>query len=204
MFVRGFRTVSAYTPAGFHDTVLDTPSLLARMEQMHILVACLPGEIIGTVAGAVGTGGEGPLRGMAVLPAHHGTGIAAQLLGASEEWLANQGCRRVALDTTRPLVTQCISTRNTVIRDPAESPISSACSCWNTPKIFAATSLILSRLHPCYQFGLRRYIAALVLPPDTQGSEPCIRLISEVGRVFSCPVLPARKKRGLADRSTPG
>jgi len=96
---------TAYTPAGFHDTVLDTPSLLARMQQMHILVACLGGEIIGTVAGAAGTGGKGHLRGMAVLPAHHGTGIAAQLLGAIEEWLADQGCPRVSLDTTRPLLT---------------------------------------------------------------------------------------------------
>ena len=96
---------TAYTPAGFHDTVLDTPSLLARMEQMHILVACLRGEIIGTVAGAVGKGGGGHLRGMAVSPVHRGRGVAAQLLRAIEEWLADQGCTRVALDTTRPLLT---------------------------------------------------------------------------------------------------
>jgi GNAT superfamily N-acetyltransferase len=75
------------------------------MQQMHILVACLRGEVIGTVAGAVGTGGEGHLRGMAVSPAHHGRGVAAQLLHAIEEWLAGQGCTRVALDTTRPLLT---------------------------------------------------------------------------------------------------
>ena len=94
-----------YTPEGFSDTVLDAASLLARMQQMHILVACAQGEIIGTVGGAVGTGGEGHLRGMAVLPAHQATGVATRLLRAIENWLAAQGCTRVTLDTTRPLLT---------------------------------------------------------------------------------------------------
>ena len=46
---------------------------------------------------------EGHLRGMAVLPAWRGAGVAAALLAAAEEWLRSTGCKRVTLDTTLPL-----------------------------------------------------------------------------------------------------
>ena len=93
-----------YTPAGFNDTVLNLPSLLTRMKEMHVLVACQRAEIVGTVAGAIGAGGESHLRGMAVLPVYHGAGIAARLLGTIEAWLISHSCTRVTLDTTRPLL----------------------------------------------------------------------------------------------------
>ena len=93
-----------YSPAGFHDTVLDRESLQKRMLSMHILVACLPDEIVGTVAGGVEPKGEGHLRGMAVLPRFHRTGVAEKLLHAIEDWLRNQPCSRVTLDTTEPLL----------------------------------------------------------------------------------------------------
>lgn len=93
-----------YTPAGFQDTVLDRDRLQVRMRQMHVMVACLRGEIIGTIAGAVGENGEGHLRGMAVLPRFHGSGVAKKLLGAIEEWLHRHGCSRITLDTTEPLL----------------------------------------------------------------------------------------------------
>jgi len=92
-----------YTPAAFADTVLDLSTLRARMQKMHVLVAVSDGQIVGTVAGSTGEGGEGHLRGMAVLPKFHGTGIASQLLRAIEQWLQSQGCTKVSLDTTLPL-----------------------------------------------------------------------------------------------------
>lgn len=71
---------------------------------MSLFVATEVGDnVIGTIGcGAIG-GGEGHIRGMAVLPEWHGRGIAEQLLHAAEEELGLQGCRRVTLDTTAPL-----------------------------------------------------------------------------------------------------
>jgi N-acetylglutamate synthase-like GNAT family acetyltransferase len=87
-----------YTPDAFADTVLDVRRLQERMQKMHILVAVSDGEIIGTVSGAACEGGEGHLRGMAVLPQYAGTGVAAQLLTVIETWLRQRGCTRVTLD----------------------------------------------------------------------------------------------------------
>jgi GNAT superfamily N-acetyltransferase len=92
-----------YTPAGFADTVLDRATLKTRMQQMHVLVATLDDEVIGTIAGTSCGDGEGHLRGMAVLPSHQSTGVAKELLGAIEHWLKRNGCNRVTLDTTLPL-----------------------------------------------------------------------------------------------------
>ena len=91
-----------YTRAAYIDTVLDPSSLRNRMQSMHILVAMADGTIVGTV-GASAQGEEGHLRGMAVLPEARGTGVAARLLNAIEDWLMEQGCRQVSLDTTKPL-----------------------------------------------------------------------------------------------------
>jgi len=93
-----------YTQEGFGDTVLDRQSLQNRMQNMRILVACLRDEIAGTIAGAVEPKGEGHLRGMAVLPRFHRTGVAEKLLEAIEDWLRDQGCSRITLDTTEPLL----------------------------------------------------------------------------------------------------
>jgi N-acetylglutamate synthase-like GNAT family acetyltransferase len=77
-----------YTRDAFADTVLDVWRLQERMQEMHILVALSDGKTVGTVSGAVRDGGEGHLRGMAVLPQCAGTGIAAQLLNVIETWPA--------------------------------------------------------------------------------------------------------------------
>lgn len=74
------------------------------MAEMHVLVACFQDEIVGTIAGAVEQKGQGHLRGMAVLPRFHGSGVATKLLRAIEEWLRHQGCSRITLDTTEPLL----------------------------------------------------------------------------------------------------
>ena len=91
-----------YTSQAFADTVLEGPTLAARMQSMYVIVASSAGEIVATVAGSLADS-EGHLRGMAVLPKLRGTGLAGALLKAIEFWLKDQGCRRVTLDTTLPL-----------------------------------------------------------------------------------------------------
>lgn len=93
-----------YTVGGYQDTVLNRETLSERLLQMTILVAvCSNDKILGTIACQVLVGGEGHLRGMAVLPALQGQGIADELIKRAEETLAQHGCPRVTLDTTEPL-----------------------------------------------------------------------------------------------------
>jgi GNAT superfamily N-acetyltransferase len=92
-----------YTPEGFLDTVLTPTTIQERLAAMSVLVAVtLDGHTVGTVAYQV-AGDEGHLRGMAVLPAHAGTGVAHQLLESAERELRDRGCSRISLDTTEPL-----------------------------------------------------------------------------------------------------
>jgi GNAT superfamily N-acetyltransferase len=96
-----------YTVGAFADTVLDASALLERIRQMHVLVAtsesaASESAILGTIAAAV-SGNEGHLRGMAVLPELRGAGVAGQLLSVIEDWLREEGCKRVTLNTTLPL-----------------------------------------------------------------------------------------------------
>jgi ribosomal protein S18 acetylase RimI-like enzyme len=94
----------AYTAAAFRDTVPAVDGLVERLRTMTVLVAeAEDGMVVGTIAHEAGHSGDGHLRGMAVLPQTLGTGVASQLLQAAEHALARQGCRRVTLDTTRPL-----------------------------------------------------------------------------------------------------
>lgn len=92
-----------YTPKAYADTVLQTDGVLRRMREMYLLVAVAGGRIIGTI-GCLADASEGHLRGMAVLPAWQGTGVAADLLGAAEAELRKNGCSVVTLDTTEPLL----------------------------------------------------------------------------------------------------
>jgi len=93
---------SDYTPGAYLDTVPDEASVLARVEKMHVLVAVAPEGIVGTVGASLGRG-EGHLRGMAVRPEWHGTGLSALLLHTIETWAQSQGCKRITLDTVWPL-----------------------------------------------------------------------------------------------------
>jgi len=92
---------SRYTAAGFEDTVLTPDILRERFKSMTIFVAEDQG-IVGTIACAA-NGEEGHLRGMGVLPAWLGKGVAAELLGAAEVELRAMKCKRLTLDTTEPL-----------------------------------------------------------------------------------------------------
>ena len=93
---------SDYTAQAFADTVLDSTGYRERLRTMHLLVADSRSGIAGTVAGER-KGTDGHVRGMAVLPEWKGTGLAARLLSAIENWLRTQSCARVTLGTTPPL-----------------------------------------------------------------------------------------------------
>jgi GNAT superfamily N-acetyltransferase len=91
-----------YTPAAFADTVMTPNSLESRMREMCLFVACTGDEVVGTVGCSI-NGAEGHLRGMAVVPAWQGSGVAAAMLQAAEAELSGRKCMRVTLDTTEPL-----------------------------------------------------------------------------------------------------
>lgn len=93
-----------YTSAGYLDTVLTPESVASRLEEMFVFVAAdESGQIVGTVACNIIRPDEGHVRGMAVLPAWHGAGVAARLLKCAESRLRECNCKRVSLDTTEPL-----------------------------------------------------------------------------------------------------
>lgn len=108
-----------YTAGAFEDTVLSQETLRTRMAKMHVLVAIANGEIVGTVSMVIERrhyGSEpqpgfcvdrflyfGRIRGMAVLPSHHGQGIAESLLQTAEQMFAERSCNAIVLDTTEPL-----------------------------------------------------------------------------------------------------
>jgi len=93
-----------YTPPAFIDTVLTNETVQLRLQQMHVLVATVAGNVVGTISATWHPDiAEAHLRGMAVLPEWHGRGVAAKLLAAIEAWLLSRGCKRITLDTTLSL-----------------------------------------------------------------------------------------------------
>jgi ribosomal protein S18 acetylase RimI-like enzyme len=93
-----------YTPEAIADTTLTPETLEVRFSTMCILVSTSDAGVIGTVAYGVVDRTEGHIRGMAVLPAWQGCGVAEQLLIAVESELRGRKCSRISLDTTEPLV----------------------------------------------------------------------------------------------------
>jgi ribosomal protein S18 acetylase RimI-like enzyme len=104
----------SYTLEAFADTVLTPETLQHRLASMSLFVAVSDsGEIVGTIGCLVvdplvvdpkkQNSSEGHIRGMAVLPAWQGAGVAAQLLNTVESELCASGCQRITLDTTQPL-----------------------------------------------------------------------------------------------------
>src|SRR5437764_552056 len=93
-----------YSQAAFEDTTLTSETILQRMSVMTVLVAVsASGDIVGTVACEKLAGSQiddGHIRGMAVLPAWHGQGVAHRLLLAVEAELLARSCSRMTLDTT--------------------------------------------------------------------------------------------------------
>jgi ribosomal protein S18 acetylase RimI-like enzyme len=71
---------------------------------MQVFAALSPyGRVVGTIACNLIHPAEGHTRGMAVLPALQGNGLAAQLLDHAQAELRRKGCARITLDTTEPL-----------------------------------------------------------------------------------------------------
>jgi GNAT superfamily N-acetyltransferase len=94
----------SYTSDAFTDTVLTAETIARRLQEMTVFVATEEsGEIIGTIACGVVSAEEGHIRGMAVLPASQGTGVAARLLMRAESYFRERNCKRISLDTTSPL-----------------------------------------------------------------------------------------------------
>lgn len=94
---------ASYTPGAYADTVLTPATLNDRLREMTVFAAVAESHVIGTIAFTIVNSEEGHLRGMAVLPAWQGHGIARQLLERAESELRKAGCRRITLDTTAPL-----------------------------------------------------------------------------------------------------
>jgi predicted N-acetyltransferase YhbS len=95
---------NAYTPEAFADSAPTSSVMARRLEEMCQFVAITEaGEIVGTVGYKLIDAEEAHLRGMAVPPAHQGSGIAQRLLEALESEVGLRRCRRISLDTTRPL-----------------------------------------------------------------------------------------------------
>jgi GNAT superfamily N-acetyltransferase len=116
---------TSYPPEAFLDTVVTPDVLQQRLATMSAFVAVSdPGEVVGTIAGHVihpetnsdepssadsgknskANLNEGHIRGMAVLPAWQGSGVADRLLKSVESELLAGGCSSISLDTTEPLV----------------------------------------------------------------------------------------------------
>lgn len=68
---------ASYTAAAFADTVLTGETIRQRLTDMTVLVAVDPFDhVIGTIAYRCAVGGEGHIRGMALCPERHGSGVA--------------------------------------------------------------------------------------------------------------------------------
>jgi GNAT superfamily N-acetyltransferase len=94
---------ASYTPGAYADTVLDETMLYQRLREMTVFVATFELQVIGTIAGKMVDCEEGHLRGMAVYPGCQGDGVAQQLLDRAESELRTLHCKRITLDTTKPL-----------------------------------------------------------------------------------------------------
>ena len=93
----------SYTPEAFADTVRTEETIGRRFAEMRILVAAdSSGRVLGTIAYKA-ENSEGHLRGMAVRPEWHGSGVAQRLFDQAESDLRELHCRTITLDTTRPL-----------------------------------------------------------------------------------------------------
>ena len=97
-----FKTL--YTPEAFADTVPTPSGLQERLATICLFVAEYEERVIGTIGCNKLNAEEGHLRGMAVLPDWQGSPVAAALLAAAEAEMRRQGCTRLTLDTTEPLL----------------------------------------------------------------------------------------------------
>lgn len=91
-----------YSAEAFADTILSPESIQQRLGEMCVFVAVSGVGVVGTIGCKI-SGDEGHLRGMAILATWQGSGIAPALLNSAEDYLHENACKRITLDTTRPL-----------------------------------------------------------------------------------------------------
>ena len=95
---------ASYTADAYTDTTLTSETVRERLASMAVLVAAdNAGQVIGTIAYQAVAGGEAHVRGMAVRPEWHGSGVAKELLAQVEREVRELHCTAITLDTTRPL-----------------------------------------------------------------------------------------------------
>jgi ribosomal protein S18 acetylase RimI-like enzyme len=93
-----------YTAEAYIETTLTAETARARLQAMRVLVADEEAAgIVGTLSWSGLSDGSAHLRGMAVVPGRHGTGIGQMLLEAALREIRDRRFRRVTLDTTSPL-----------------------------------------------------------------------------------------------------
>jgi GNAT superfamily N-acetyltransferase len=88
-----------YSTEGFAATTPASDSILHRMKEGPVWIALLDHSVAGT-ASVVDRGEDLYIRGMAVLPAARGRGIASLLLKRIEDYASAHGYRRLILSTT--------------------------------------------------------------------------------------------------------
>jgi GNAT superfamily N-acetyltransferase len=95
-----------YTDGGFAATTPGAEQIRVRMSEGPMWLALGDGLALGTVA-AVVKATRFYMRGMAVLPAARGLGIAARLLDVVEKRARREGCESLFLSTT-PFLSEAI------------------------------------------------------------------------------------------------
>jgi GNAT superfamily N-acetyltransferase len=88
-----------YTPGGFAATTPQPQQVLVRMREGPVWAGFGNGQIVGTVA-AMERDGAAYMRGMAVVYAARGSGMADKLVEKVEEWAARHRYNRLFLTTT--------------------------------------------------------------------------------------------------------
>jgi len=88
-----------YTPGGFAATTPEPQQVLIRMQEGPVWVGIGNGQVVGTVA-AMERDGAAYMRGMAVLTAARGSGMAHKLVEKVEEWATKHRYNRLFLTTT--------------------------------------------------------------------------------------------------------
>jgi ribosomal protein S18 acetylase RimI-like enzyme len=95
---------SQYTARAYAATVLTEKAASLRLRRMTVLVADHPRRgIVGTVSVKWLPDEHAHLRGMAVLPAWQGRGVASALLRRALRIIQKRDRRHVTLETTEPL-----------------------------------------------------------------------------------------------------
>jgi putative acetyltransferase len=95
-----------YTKQGYAATTPESAAILIRMQEGPLWVVQQEEQIVAT-ASAVRKEAGLYVRGMAVLPASKGLGIGRRLLETIEAFAAEEGCKRLFLNTT-PFLSRAI------------------------------------------------------------------------------------------------